>query len=65
MKKYGPVLFAAAFFLLPDLARAGGKGVAMPEPGTMTLIGVGLLAIAGILGVSTVRLFLAGKRTSQ
>jgi hypothetical protein len=62
MRKYGMALFAAALILMPGLAKAGG-GVPVQEPGTVSLLGVGLLGLACICGVLTVKRVIAGRRS--
>jgi hypothetical protein len=63
MRKHGLVLFAAVLILLPSLAKASGPPVPVQEPGTLSLLGGGLLALACISGVLTVRQFIAGRRS--
>lgn len=63
MRKYGLVLFALSLILLPSLAEAGGGPVPTPEPGTLSVLGLGLLTLASVSGVKTVRLFIEGRRS--
>ncbi len=62
VRKYGVVLFVAALTLMPSLAKAGGT-VPMQEPGTVSLLGAGLLAFACISGVLTVNRVIASRRS--
>jgi len=62
MRKCGLVLFVVALILIPGLARAGGV-VPMQEPGAVSLLGAGLLGLACICGVLTVKGIIADRRS--
>jgi hypothetical protein len=61
MRKYGMALFAAALMLIPGLANAK-KIVSAQEPGTVSMLGAGLLGLACFCGALTVKRFIAGRR---
>jgi hypothetical protein len=68
MKKYGAIAFAAALILIPGLATAGScppgvKCVATAEPGTLSLVGGGLLVLASVTGILTLKQVMTGRRS--
>jgi hypothetical protein len=68
MKKYGAIAFAAALILIPGLATAGScppgvKCVATAEPGTLSLLGGGLLVLASVTGILTLKQVITGRRS--
>jgi len=62
MRKYRLLVLGAVLILMPGLAKAGGKVVPTPEPGIVSLLGVGLLSLACFSGVLTVKNIIAGRR---
>ena len=62
MRKYRLLILGAVLILMPGLAKAGGI-VPMPEPGIVSLLGVGLLGLACFSGVLTVKNIIAGRRS--
>lgn len=61
MRKYRLLILGAVLILMPGLAKAGGI-VRTPEPGIVSLLGVGLLGLACFSGVLTVKNIIAGRR---
>lgn len=62
MRNYRLLVLAAVLILMPSLAKAGGKVVPLPEPGSASLLGAGMLALACVSGVLTVKNIIAGRR---
>lgn len=63
MRRYEIAFFTAALVLVPALAQAIIPPVPMQEPGTASLLGVGLLVIACICGALTLRHFVVNRRS--